>query len=337
MKKTTTIVVSLLVFSSLAIPLVVLNACNQRHSDVERATLRLQWLHQAQFAGFYTAKEKGFYRDLNIDLDIRQGGKGYNVPVLVSEEREDFGIWVGNSVLSSFDKQDLAIRAVGTVFNRSLACFMVKEESSIHTPSDFRGKTVGMYPGFDTETIYIELMKRFGIDRSEVKEVPANYSIAPFLDGQVDIWPSFVINEPLDAEKHGVKVRVLSPDVFGIKFYSDTLIVNEKTLRERRSLVLRFLEASEKGWRYALSHPDEAVEYVLKYDPKLDRNHERKMLEAMSSYLNTTDPLFKMSPDVWQSMASVLQGQGALTNSESYKRLCDFEIAQEAHNNLHDK
>lgn len=336
MKTRTSFALSVLLSILIAAPLLMFNSCNQRHSEVDKATLRLQWIHQAQFAGFYVAREKGFYKERNIDLDIHQGGTQYNVPTLVAEEREDFGIWVGDQVLASFDKNKLPVRAIGTVFNRSLACFMVRADSDIRTPSDFRGKTVGIYPGFDTETIYVELMKRFGVDRAQVKEYPANYTIVPFLEGKVDVWPSYVINEPIDAADHGVNVRILPPDSFGIKYYSDTLIVNEKTLRERRHLVVRFLEASEKGWRYALSHPDEAIDIVLKYDPSLKREHEKKMLEAMAPYLNATDPLFKMSPEVWKSMSDILQAQGAVTSADSYTRLCDFQVADEAHKGLHD-
>jgi NitT/TauT family transport system substrate-binding protein len=307
------------------------NSCAQRHEPMEHVSLRLQWTHQAQFAGFYVAKEHGFYKARGLDVTIGAGGIGFNVPALVATEKEDFGIWMGDQVLLAFDQQKLPIKAIGTVFKRSLACFMVKADSGIESPKDFRGKRIGVYPGFDTETIYHELLRRYGVPQDQVTNYPAAYTLVPFIAGQVDVWPSYVINEPIVAQEQKVPVRLLDPATFGINYYSDTIIVNERTLRERESTVKRFLEASEEGWRYALSHPEEAVDIVTKYDPSLDKHHQAEMLRAEAEYLNTTDPLFEMKPATWQSMATILSQQQAISDPQSYTRLCDFTVAGKAH------
>src|ERR1017187_396608 len=325
--------VALIVFAAVGITVAVFN--HRVGKGYEKVSLRLQWIHQAQFAGFYVAKEKGFYREQNIDLTIRPGGIGFNVPTLVALEKEDFGIWVADQVLSSFDREKMPIRAIGTVYSRSLAGFMVRESSGILTPKDFVGKTVGVLHGFDTESIFLELLDRFHVDRSSIKEYPATYNIVPFLHGDVDVWPAYVINEPLSAKENHVEVRVLDPDEFGVHFYSDTLVVNEATLRNKSSLVERFLEASERGWRSALSHTDEAVDIVLRFDPSLNRGHELAMLNALAPYIRSTDPLFGMDPKVWESMAEVLYRQKQISDTSSYLRLNDFTIANEAHKKYH--
>ncbi len=329
MKLRTRAVLAIAVFLLLGAVVFLYNQKTRRHS--EPLSLRLQWIHQAQFAGFYVANEKGFYRENGIDLGIEPGGKDFNVPLLVAEGRADFGIWVGDQVLVAFDKRKMPIRAIGTVFNRSLACFMVREDSGIFKPTDFAGKTIGIYPGFDTESIYLELLRRFRLDRNTIKEYPAAYSIVPFLRREVDIWPSYVINEPLAARENNVPVTCLGPENFGIQYYSDTLIVKDSLLRDNRDLVLRFVEASERGWRYALSHPDEAVEIVLKNDPSLKREHETAMLRALAPYINPTDPMFKMDSAVWKSMAEILKSRGAIDDVTSAERVGDFQIAEEAH------
>jgi NitT/TauT family transport system substrate-binding protein len=330
------ILTSIILFISIFASATIFNSCNKRNGpELDQVKLRLQWVHQAQFVGFYVAKEKGFYQEKNIDLTINSGGVGYNAPLMVTQRQDDFGIWVANNVLIARDKEGMPIKAIGTVYNRSLACFMVREDSGINTPKDFEGKTVGIYAGFDTESIYIELLRKFQVDRSKIKEFPAAYNLAPFFDNQVQVWPSYVINEPLSAAEQNIKTKCLGPDQFGIKYYSDTLIVHEDTLRDKRDLVERFLEASEKGWRYALKHPDEAVDIVLKYQqPPHNKEHEMRMFNALASYVNTTDPMFQMSPEVWKSMAETLKGQSAINEIESYEKLCDFNIATEAHKKL---
>jgi len=301
------------------------------HTHSDHLSLRLQWIHQAQFAGFYVAREKGFYKDLNLDIDIEPGGSSFNVPTMVSTGQADVGIWVADQVLRGYGHAGMPIRAVGVVFRKSLVCFMVKKDSSILSPADFRNRTIGVYPGFDSESIYTELLGQFHISRQEVKEYPAAYSIVPFLSGQVDVWPAYIVNEPLAAIEHGQPVRCLSPDAFGIRYYSDTVIVKDEILAKRRDVVIRFLRASEMGWRYALSHPDEAVETVLKYDPSLKRDHERAMLLALAEYVSPTDPFFQMDPAVWKVMADQLHAAGTIPDASSVLGAIDYKAASEAH------
>jgi ABC-type nitrate/sulfonate/bicarbonate transport system substrate-binding protein len=330
MKRRYLVLIACAVFLGSIVVVWSFNRVTHRHGD--HLSLRLQWIHQAQFAGFYVAREKGFYKDLNLDVDIDPGGSSFNVPTMVSTGQADVGVWVGDQVLKGYAHSGMPIRAIGVVFRKSLVCYMVRRDSRIFSPSDFRGKRVGIYPGFDSESIYVELLRQANVERSDVHEYPAAYSIVPFLAGQVDVWPSYVINEPLSAREHGQPVRCLTPDMFGVKYYSDTLIVRDDTLQSKRDVVVRFMKASERGWRYALSNPDEAVGIVLKYDPSLHRDHEKAMLAALAEYVNPTDPFFQMDPEVWRAMAAQFQTRGLIPDAENALHVADFDIAEEAHN-----
>ena len=98
-----------------------------------------------------------------------------------------------------------------------------------------------MYYGYDTETIYLALLKKYNVDRSKIKETALQYDLGRFLRGDVDVWPSYVINQPLAAKEAGVDVRLLTPDEFGIRYYSDSIIVSDATLQNHRDRVARFL------------------------------------------------------------------------------------------------
>ncbi len=329
MKRRTVLLLSLGLFFSIAIVVAFVNRMDGRH--LGHLDLRLQWVHQAQFAGFYVAKEKGFYQDEQLDVDIEPGGSSFNVPALVATHNADIGIWVGDQVLRARAGQNnMPIRAVGVVFQRSLVCFMVHRDSPINSPQDLAGRTIGVYPGFDSESIYLDLLNRFHVDRNTITEYPAAYSIVPFLQHQVDVWPSYIINEPLVAEERGQHVRCLTPDAYGIKYYSDTVIVRDDFLAGHRDRVVRFLRASQRGWRYALGHPDEAVQIVLKYDPSLHPEHERAMLEALAADVSPIDPLFKMDPEVWAYMADSMRSRGISIDTERALDVADYSIAEEA-------
>jgi len=295
--------------------------------QLEKVSLRLQWLNQAQFAGFYMAKEKGYYQDEGLDVTINPGGQDYNAATLVASGSDDFGIWTADQVLLAASR-GVPIRAVGVVFDRSLAAFMVKKSSGIKTPKDFEGKTVGIYYGYDTETIYLHLLKQFNVDRSKIKETALQYDLTPFLHGDVDVWPAYVINQPITARLAGVDVNLLTPEQFGISYYSDTIIVSEKTLKERHDTVVKFLKATERGWEYAINHRDETIDVVMKKDPHLDRKQQSAMLDVVADYLNKK-PMFTMDFAVWNSIASLLLEQGLLKQPTKLDEVVDFKIAQQ--------
>ncbi|MBZ0158936.1 MAG: ABC transporter substrate-binding protein [bacterium] len=302
---------------------------------LEKLSLRLQWLHQAQFAGFYVAKEKGFYREAGLDVAIQPGGQDFNAVTLVSSGSDDVGVWTADQVLLAYAR-GVPIRAVGVVFDRSLTAFMVKQTSTIRTPKDFEGKTVGMYYGYDSETIYLALLKRFNVDRNKIRETALQYDLSRFFNGDVDVWPAYVINQPLAAQAAGVEVRLLKPDDLGIRYYSDTIIITEKTLHERRDTVTRFLSASERGWRYALDHRDEATDIVLKQDPHLNRAHQRQMLDVTAQYLRPRGAQFGMDRGVWESIISLLREQKLLHGNVNVDKLVDFKLPEDAHAKISD-
>jgi NitT/TauT family transport system substrate-binding protein len=183
-----------------------------------------------------------------------------------------------------------------------------------------------MYYGYDTETLYLHLLKQFNVDRSKIKETALQYDLSLFFNGQVDVWPAYAINQPLVAKQQGVAVRLLTPDQFGIRYYSDTIIVSDKTLKDRRQTVEKFLAASEKGWEYALSHTNDAVDIVMKADPHLDRNLQVGMLGVVADYFNK-QPMFKMDTNVWESISAILQEQGSLKTPPALDDVADFSFA----------
>jgi ABC-type nitrate/sulfonate/bicarbonate transport system substrate-binding protein len=127
---------------------------------------------------------------------------------------------------------------------------------------------------------------------------------------------------------------LIFPDYYNIGYYSDTLIVNRRTLERHRDVVERFTEASERGWRYALENRDEAVKIVVGYDRlRLGRLIEQQqlMLNKMTFYVRTFNPMLGMDEPTWASMADILQQQGALKDVGIYKTLCDFNLAKDAH------
>jgi NitT/TauT family transport system substrate-binding protein len=346
------------------------------HRHVDEVYLYLQWFDQAQFAGFYVAQKKKFYDDLDLkvtiiarpeDLDIfydqvgREGlqvprirvpDEEWNAPRLVSATTDSdennpiiaFGVWTGDQVLKQYRKENLQIRAIGAIFDRSLACFMVRDTEKnrkdlILSPADFRGKKVGVYKGYDTGTIYRWLMRTYNPNPPPVEQEldPNDDNVKKLQDRTLDVLPAYVINEPFVAHRRTFKTRLILPESYNLQYYSDTLIVNSKALSHHTPAVERFLEATENGWRWALENQSAAADLVVSEAPNLKASEQLEMLNRVAAYIQPNSPMFEMSRDTWESMSTILAAQPALGFKDEGKcgDLCDFSIVRSAHVDFH--
>jgi ABC-type nitrate/sulfonate/bicarbonate transport system substrate-binding protein len=278
-------------------------------------SIRLQWIHQAQFAGIYAAKVNGYYRDAGLDVSVYQGGADLNAIKLVASGSNDFGIWTADQLVLA-RAQGIPIKGVAAIFQKSLACFIAKASSHISSVRDFPHHTVGVSYGYDNETLYIEMLKRAGVPRSTIHETPVQYDLARFWDGEVDVWPSYLINQPITAKELGVPITIIDPEDYGIRSYSDILFTTDSMIKDHPDIVAKFVEATQKGWNWALDNPDSATALVLKQDQHLNWDHERSMLEIESKLVRPDKGFIvgTMETTRWSSIYSMLNDQDAIRN-----------------------
>lgn len=272
--------------------------------------VRLKWLHQAQFAGFHAAKEKGFYKEQGLDVTLNPGGPDFPAVQMVAGGGEDFGVTGGDQILLAREK-GVPVVAIAVIYRKSPFVLFSLKESAITTPQDFAGKKVGVKLGGNEELTYRAMMRKVGINAEDVTELPVKFDMTPLFTGQVDVWPGYAINEPIVAEEKGHEVNLIWPSDYGIDLYADTLFATESTIAQRPDLVKRFVHATLRGWEYALAHPEEAVEYTLKYGANLNRDHEGRMMEASIPLVKPDEsPVGSMERGKWEAMQVLLLEQG---------------------------
>lgn len=254
-----------------------------------RVRLQLQWFDQAQFAGFYIAKEKGFYREEGLNVEIAPGGYATRPVELIETGQTDISIAPADIALQAIGVGK-PINIIGTTFDRSMVCFMSRSSSNIHSPQDLKGKVVGVYEGFDTDNVLTLLLKKHGIEKSAVDIRPAG-QLAAFEKGDFDVWPSYRFNEPLIMGAKNIAVDCLQPEDFGIPYYSDSLIVSDDYLSKHPDAVKAFMRATRKGWQYALDHPDEVVPIMYASGVNLDNSAQTRahQIAMAASVLNYVD------------------------------------------------
>ncbi|MBW2981639.1 ABC transporter substrate-binding protein [Candidatus Woesearchaeota archaeon] len=291
-----------------------LTGCVPQEPSKDQVNVRLKWLHQAQFAGFYTAEQKGFYEENGIDVTLNPGGVDFPAVQMVSSGGEQFGITGADQILLAREK-GIPVVALAVIYRKSPFVLFALKDSGITEPEDFVGKNIGVKLGGNEELTYRAMMRNAGVDTAEVTETPVKYDISPLLSGQINVWPGYAINEPITAQEKGYDVNIIWPSDYGVNLYADTLFTTEDMIENNPDLVKRFVEATLEGWNYAYNNQDEAVTYTLIYSDQLTKEHETEMMQASLELLKPDEkPIGTMDREIWEDMQKLLVDNGFMEN-----------------------
>ncbi len=248
--------------------------------ELTKASLRLKWLPQAQFAGYYYAHAKGYYREEGIDLTMNPGGPNLVAENLVSSGADTFGISGGSdSLLAAVDK-GMPLVSVGVSHQITPFVFVARKDGPVKTLQDFKGKKAMVWFTGGNYVLF-GMLNNAGIDRSELTILPQQASVTPFINGDVDVIAAMSFNELYTIKQRmgEDKLQLFKSEDYGVTFPRDTVIVTKKTAQEKPELVKAFLRASIRGWRDAIANPKEAIDLVMKAAPTLNREHQEFMMQ----------------------------------------------------------
>jgi ABC-type nitrate/sulfonate/bicarbonate transport system substrate-binding protein len=296
-------------FITSAIALLLSGMLTAAQAD-EAVTVRLKWFHQAQFAGFYVAKEKDLYKSAGLNVDIQPGGPDFPAVQMVTGGNEQFGVTGADQILIARSK-GVPVVALAVIFRRNPFVLFSLAKSGVKTPADYVGKNIGVKIGGNEELIYRAVLAKAGVDKTRLNEVPVKFDITPLLAGAVDVWPGYLINEVLAAKEKGFDVNVISPADYGIDLYADTLFTTEKMLQQNPEIVRKFVTATLKGWSSAIAAPEEAAQITVKYGAKLTYDHELAMMKASLPLLQPdAQPVGWMEAANWSATQKLLVEAG---------------------------
>lgn len=277
---------------SLLFAMVFLGGCQSQKEEISIAeavlqpvSLQLQWITQSQFAGYYVAHEKGWYREAGIDLSIYEGGPDL-VPVdLVAASSRDFGTTLLPDLAVSIHKGQ-KVKAIAQIQQVNGLRLLARKDSGIRTPEDLVGKNVGVWLG-SWEIQFTALLASRHIDPKEINIISQGWSMKPFLDGQFDAASAMIYNEYfrlIEAGMMAENIHIIDYRDYGQDFPGDVLFTSDLMLKEQPDLCRKMVEVSIRGWKYAVTHPKEAARIVLKYDKGKIQSyeHQMNMLRALS-------------------------------------------------------
>ncbi len=287
-------------------------------------TVQLRWIHDAQFAGFYIAEQRGYYAEEGLAVTFREGGTRINPINVVLAGEADFGINAAEIlILARADEKP--VRAVATIYRRNPLVFLTLADSGITRPQQFAGKKVRLSLG-DRTTFYA-MMAQVGVTPDQITEVDLPSDPDLFATGEVPVWSGYLTSLAVAIQRAGHEINIIFPDDYGVHFYADTLFTTDEFLASNPDLALRFVRATLKGWTYAIENPNESGEAVAHYDPASDVALSNEKMVASIPLINTgVDPIGWMRPEEWEEMAVTLRGQSILTRTVTVSDVYTLDI-----------
>jgi NitT/TauT family transport system substrate-binding protein len=274
-------------------------------------TLELVWTHQAQFAGFYAADQKAYYKDEGLAVTFVEGGPAGGQVESVLSEAAQFGV-VSADILLIGRSQGEAVQAVAAIYRRSPRVYMSLAQSGITCPQDFVGKTIAVNKS--AQPAFVALMNRVGVSANEYTVVDTTPDMEQLYSGAVQARSVYLTNEVLAAQRAGHEVNVIYPDDYGVHNYGDVLFASEKLIAADPDLVLRFVRATLAGWTYAVEHPAEVGAMVAIYKPGADVQLENDKMAASIPLINTgEDSIGWMNAQTWTGTEETLRAGGVIT------------------------
>lgn len=223
---------------------------------MEKVRLQLKWLHQFQFAGFYAALQQGYYQEAGLDVDILEALPHESAVDVVTRGEAEFGVH-GSDLVVEWAKGK-PVRALAAIYQHSPMILLARQDKGIDSLHDLANRRLLLGPDAAELAAYL---KSEGVPY-QLPHTHQSFDLKALLEGEVDAMPAYSTDEVFLMEQAGLAYSQFSPRAAGIDFYGDVLFTSEQELKQHPDRVRKFVEASLRGWYYALSHREEVARHI---------------------------------------------------------------------------
>lgn len=278
-------------------------------TSLDKVVLRLKWLHQFQFAGYYAAIEKGYYREAGLEVEIVEDNPEEESVQTVISGRAHFGI--GGVELLLHRSRGEPVVVLAAIYQHSPLAFLVPATSDITNVHQLAGRRV-MLEKHSAELL--AYLRAEGLKMEDLEILPHTYGVNELIAGKADAISAYLSDEPFNFVEHNLEYRVFTPQSSGIDFYGDVLFTSEEQVVKYPERVAAFVNATQKGWQYAMDHPQELVDLIFnRYSQR--HSHAHLLFEAEKSKALIGREVVEigyMNPGRWRHIAEKYNELGML-------------------------
>jgi signal transduction histidine kinase/ABC-type nitrate/sulfonate/bicarbonate transport system substrate-binding protein len=244
--------------------------------QLEKVTLQLQWKHQFEFAGFYAAKELGFYEEAGLEVAFVEYDGKSSIVDSVLEKKADMGLTYASIIAEYLQKKPVVL--IANYFKQSPLVLVAQKE--ISTPRDLINKKImGVSDSIDSITLQL-MLEKFDISLSDVNTVATTFDINDFINEKVDAMAVFTTNEIYKLDKQKIPYNLFNPSVYGMEYYDVNLFTTRTYALNNAQTVKKFTQATNKGWEYALQNQEEIVKLILQKYNTQNKTEDELLFEA---------------------------------------------------------
>lgn len=286
-------------------------------SAADKVTLQLKWVAQAQFAGYYVAKDKGFYDEAGLDVEIKPGGPDIAPEQVIAGGGADVIVdWMGGALAAR--EKGVGLVNIAQPYKKAGMQLVCPADGPVQTEEDFKGHTLGVW-FYGNEYPFFAWMNKLGLSTEGGAEgvtvLKQSFDVQPLIQKQADCISVMTYNEYWQLMDAGYKPEdlvVFNYSAMGNDLLEDGLYALEDNLKDPAYVekMVKFVNASMKGWAYAIANPEEAAGIVMDNGGQ-DENHQVRMMGEVAKLIGEPDA--KLIPEAYERTAKALLDQGIIT------------------------
>ena len=232
------------------------------------------WLDQFEFAGFYMAKEKGFYTKAGLDVEIKKYEPNIDLTKKILDKEADFGLNSSSILIDKSNGKDVVL--LGAIFQSSPLVLMALDESNIKTIKDIKDKTIMIAKDQENFATFQTMLKSQGLELSNLNFIQHSFNVDDLINKKTDLISAYTTNEPFVLREKGYHERIFHPKDYGFDFYEDIIFTSKEFANANPTIVKDFYSATMKGWEYAFENIEETAQIIYeKY------NSQNKSLNSL--------------------------------------------------------
>lgn len=285
--------------------------------------VQLQWKHQFQFAGFYVAKERGFYADAGLDVTLLELTTGVHPVDEVLQGRAHIGL--GRSSLLINRSEGAPVVILDALFDYSPSILLTVKPHLL-TPESLKNRTIMITSDEYSAAGFRAMMQSRQLSMDEIRTVPHNFNLEDLIQGRIDAYAAYLSNEPFLLQERNISFNIINPRDYGFSFYGDLLFTSEASLHAHSTAIEAFVKATQKGWKEAFEHIDQTARLIhAKYNTQnkslQSLIYEGMVLRGLSSNSKAGRPLLDLRR--FEEITNIYRLGGMMHQSVDLNRFID--------------